>query len=114
MCRCIAILSYFKQLAEHATTIVPGPASTAHDEAAEILIRLFNTLAAGMGKRLKEEYKAETGRACELLATDGTLAPLDDLPCTSPAETASAFVLAAERDSGYQEWRKRRAEQDRK
>jgi len=80
------------------------------DEAAEILIRMFETIARGMNKRLKEEHKSEIRRACALLATDGTLAALDDLPRTSPAEVAVAFVNEAERDPGYQEWKRRRAE----
>lgn len=56
------------------------------DEAAAILIRMFDTLASGMGKRLKDSHKIEIRRACELLAADGNLTPLDDMPRTTPGE----------------------------
>lgn len=82
-----------------------------HEEASAILIRMFDTIAASMGKRLKEEHKVEIRRACELLATDGTLQPLEDVPRVSPAE---AMVAAADSDSNYREWKQRRAEADRK
>ncbi len=79
------------------------------EEAAAILIRMLNTLAAGMGKRLKSEHEAEIRRACDLLSTDGTLAPLDDLvPRVSPAEAASNLVMAAEADPGYRRWKETR------
>jgi hypothetical protein len=79
---------------------------TPADEASQILIRMFDTLAAGMGKRLKEQHKTEIRRACELLATDGTLEPLEDAPRVSPAE---AMVAIAEIDPGYREWKRQRA-----
>ncbi len=85
-----------------------------HEEASTILIRMLDTIAAGMGKRLKEEHKTEIRRACELLATDGTLQPLDDLPRITPGEAASSFVAAAEADPGYQEWKRRRSEAERR
>mgnify|MGYP001561619353 CR=1 FL=1 len=68
-----------------------------HEEAAAILIRILNTLAAGMSKRLKIEHEAEIRRACELLSTDGTLAPLDDLPRAVESEyiPASAAIPQA-------------------
>lgn len=80
--------------------------TTPSEEAAAILIRMFETMAAGMGKRLKEEHKIEIRRACDLLSTDGTLAPLEDLaPRVSPAE---AMVAVAERDPGYRKWKEER------
>lgn len=76
-----------------------------HDEAAAILIRMFDTIAYGMGKRLKEEHKAEIRRACELLATDGTLQPLDDMPRVSPAEAAATY---ADVPAEVRRWREQR------
>ena len=78
---------------------------TPADEASAILIRLFETLAHGMGKRLKEEYKSEIRRACELLATDGTLTPLDDLPKATPGERAAVY---AEVPDEVERWRAER------
>lgn len=86
------------------------------DEAAAILIRLFNTLAYGMGKRLKPEHEAEIRRACELLSADGALAPLDDLPTIprmSPAEAAANFIPAEQVDPQYREWKQTRARAER-
>lgn len=76
------------------------------EEASQIFIRMFETIAASMGKRLKDTHKAEIRRACELLATDGALTPLDDLPPmprVSPAETA--VMEFAEKDPGYKRWK---------
>lgn len=83
---------------------------TPADEASAILIRMFETMAASMGKRLKETHKAEIRRACELLSLDGTLAPLDDLPRVSPAEAMIPASAAIPKD-----WleRKRREERER-
>ncbi len=68
---------------------------TPAEEASAILIRMLDTIAYSVGKRLKEEHKAEIRRACELLATDGALLPLDDLPRTSPGERKAAREYAA-------------------
>ncbi len=84
---------------------------TPADEASQILIRMFDTIAAGMGKRLKEQHKAEIRRACELLSQDGTMEPLEDAPRVSPAE---AVMEIAEHDPGYKRWRQERAEADRR
>lgn len=80
---------------------------TPADEAAAILIRMFDTLAAGMGKRLKDSHKAEIRRACELLSVDGTLAPLEDVARPEPAEyiPASAAIPA--------DWMARKRERER-
>lgn len=78
---------------------------TPHEEASQILIRMFDTLAASMGKRLKEQHRAEIRRACELLAMDGALEPLEDAPRVSPAE---AMVAAAEADPNYRRWKEER------
>lgn len=78
------------------------------DEAAAILIRMFDTIAYGMGKRLKEEHKAEIRRACALLSADGTLAPLDDAPSTMPRMTpAAAASEYAEVPQEVKDWRRR-------
>ena len=53
---------------------------TPSEEAAAILIRMFNTLAYALGKRLRPEHRAELQRCCELLASGDELLPLDDLP----------------------------------
>lgn len=79
---------------------------TPSEEASAILIRMLDTLAASMGKRLKDEHKAEIRRACELLATDGALTPLEDLPPMPRVSQAEAAVMEmAERDPGYKRWK---------
>lgn len=75
---------------------------TPEQEAAQILIRLLDTIVAPMGKRLGEQHKDEIRRACALLSVDGTMEPLDDLPRVSPAE---AMIEAAQADPKFQEWR---------
>lgn len=72
---------------------------TPADEAAQILIRMMNTMVYPLGKRLSPAHEAEIRRACELLSADGTLAPLDDLPSAprvSPAEAAANFAEVPE------------------
>lgn len=76
-----------------------------HDEAAQILIRMFETMAHGMGKRLLETHKAEIRRACALLATDATLEPLEDMARMSPAEM---MVGAAQSDPNFKRWKESR------
>lgn len=78
------------------------------EEAAQILIRMFETIAASMGKRLKDTHKAEIRRACELLATDGALTPLDDLPPMPRVSPAEAVMEFAQNDPGYQRWKEQR------
>jgi hypothetical protein len=80
--------------------------TTPSEEASAILIRMFDTLAASMGKRLKETHKIEIRRACELLSADGTLEPLEDVARVSPAE---AMVEAVQTDPGYKRWREERS-----
>ena len=79
--------------------------TTPADEASAILIRMFDTLAAAQGKRLKDTHKAEIRRACELLSADGALEPLDDLARISPAEAVMEF---AEKDPDYKRWKESR------
>ena len=78
---------------------------TPAEEASAILIRMLDTIAAGMGKRLKETHKAEIRRACELLSADGALEPLEDAPRVSPAE---AMIEVAAHDPGYRKWKEER------
>lgn len=91
--------------------IPAGATMTPADEAAAILIRLFDTIAYGMGKRLGDIHKAEIRRACDLLSLDGTLAPLDDLPRVSPAEAAADF---AEVPQVVKDWKRQRQEPERR
>ncbi len=78
-----------------------------HEEAAQILTRVFEALARANGKTLNARTRADIGRACELLASGGAEldALLDDLPKVSPAE---ARANDAERDPAYIEWRRER------
>jgi hypothetical protein len=81
-------------------------------EAAQILTRILESLARASGKTLKPSTRADIQRACELLAGAGAeYEQLDDLPRVSPAE---AMVAIAESDPGYQEWKRRRQEVDRR
>jgi hypothetical protein len=82
--------------------------TTPADEAAEKLIRLLNTIVAPMGKRLGDDHRAVVREICELLSADGTLTPLDDLPSMPRMSPAEIVVDAAERDPGYQAWKKQR------
>jgi hypothetical protein len=84
--------------------------TTPADEAAAILIRMFETLAAAQGKRLKEQHRAEIRRACELLSADGALEPLEDVARVTPAEAAVSLVTAAEADPNYRKWRQEKRE----
>jgi uncharacterized protein CbrC (UPF0167 family) len=80
----------------------------ADEEAAQILIRMFDTIAASMGKRLKEGHKAEIRRACMLLSEDGALDPLEDMPPMPRVSPAEAVMEIAERDPGYKRWKQER------
>lgn len=56
------------------------------DEAAQILTRLFESLARRAGKTLNERGRADVRRACELLSQGGQEYTdlLDDLPDPQP------------------------------
>lgn len=76
------------------------------DEVAEILIRVFESLARANGKTLKPATRADIRRACELLSNAG--AELDDLlddlpaaPRVSPGEAATVPIEV-------QQWRRER------
>ncbi len=77
---------------------------TPSEEAAAILIRMFNTLAYALGKRLRPEHRAELQRCCELLASGDELLPLDDLPPPRPAREYSTVTLPRE----VEQWREAR------
>lgn len=81
---------------------------TPADEAAQILIRLLNTIVAPMGKRLGADHIAACHQLCELLSLDGTLAPLDDAPSMPRMTKAEAAIDAALADPQFQEWKKQR------
>lgn len=78
------------------------------EEASAILIRMFETVARGMNKRLLEEHKTEIRRACALLSQDGTLAPLEDLP-----KANEYIVPPAEIPVEVKRWKERREERER-
>jgi hypothetical protein len=73
------------------------------DEAAAILIRVFESLARANGKTLKPSTRADIRRACELLSSAGTELDdlLDDAPRVSPGEAATV-------PSEVQQWRRER------
>ena len=66
---------------------------TSSEEAAAILIRMFNTLAYAFGKRLRPEHRAELQRCCELLASGDGLLPLDELPPPRPRNEYATVSL---------------------
>lgn len=73
-------------------------------EAAQILTRVFESLARLNGKTLSAQTKADIGRACSLLAAgDGLEELLEDVPPRiSPAEQAID-------DPNFQRWRAARS-----
>lgn len=90
---------------------------TLTEEAAAILIRVFESLARTNGKTLKPQTRADIERACELLVGAGAELDdlLDDVPSTprvSPAEAAVNFVDAARADPNYQAWKRQRERTD--
>ena len=80
------------------------------EEAAQILTRLFESLARRTGKTLNERGRADVRRACELLSHAGEQYTdlLDDLPDppprTRPARDYTTMPIEVER------WRERRDE----
>ena len=81
------------------------------DEAATILIRMFEALARQIGKTLNARSRADIKRACELIAGAG--AELDDLfddrpppPEMRPARDYTTMPIEVER------WRERRQTND--
>jgi len=81
------------------------------DEAAAILIRVFEALARASGKTLNARTRADIERACELLASAGAELDdlLDDLPRVSPAEAAAANYEPPEKViPNYREWKERK------
>ena len=81
---------------------------TPADEAAQILIRMLNTIVHPQGKRLGAIHEAEIRRACELLSVDGALQPLDDLPSGPRVSPAEAMIDAAKTDPQFRDWQRRR------
>lgn len=79
-----------------------------NDEAAEILIRVMESMARRMGATLKPATRDDIRRACELLSSAGYEA-LEDAPRVSPAErAANAYQPAREVIPNYREWKKGR------
>ena len=77
---------------------------TASDEAAQILIRVFEALARQNGKTLAQATREDIRRACDLLTQgDGLEELLEDIPARqSPGEQAI-------NDPQFQKWRAARA-----
>lgn len=82
------------------------------DEAAQILIRLFEALARRSGKTLNQRSRADIARACELLSHAGE--ELDDLldelpPAPRPApEHRPAREYATQVLPEVERWREQR------
>lgn len=86
--------------------------ATPTEDAAQILTRIFESLARVNGKTLSAKTRADIGRACELLASQGDEldAMLDDL---APAPRRSPGESAIDNDPGFQQWRASRAYDER-
>lgn len=77
-------------------------------EAASILLRTFDALAAVSGKRLSAKQRADIERACELLA-NGDRSELDDaLETLDLPRNAETQRDEAQQWTDYEEWRSRR------
>lgn len=85
---------------------------TPQDEAAAILVRLFESLARASGKTLKSSTRADIKRACELLSSAGAEYDLlDDLVRQSPGESAAMHHAGDARDDlRYMAWKQRQEE----
>jgi len=79
-------------------------------EAAAILIRVFEALARASGKTLNSRTRVDIERACTLLASAG--AELDDLLDDAPSmpryAPAEAMIEAAKADPQFQAWKQRK------
>ena len=85
------------------------------DEAAAILTRVFEALARANGKTLNARTRADSSRACELLASAGSEFSelLDDLPRTTPGEAVAAREYATVPPE-VERWQRARADADRR
>ncbi len=79
---------------------------SASEEAAAILVRVFESIARLNSKTLSASTRADIGRACELLANAGAELEdlLDDLP-ESPRRSPGEQAIG---DPRFEAWRARR------